>query len=99
MPAPKTAISEEQLSKIILDATFKLDSGNGIKRIMNGLVIGQSWRVGRACPQRAGLRLTVCGGALRTGAPYLPLSLGHYVVTGIFPHRDKYFKAFQPASL
>src|SRR5438477_12941332 len=38
-------------------------------------VIGQSWRVGRACPQRAGLRLTVCGGALRTGAPYLPLSL------------------------
>src|SRR5439155_9515162 len=38
-------------------------------------VIGQSWRVGRACPQRAGLRLTVCGGALRTGAPYLPLSM------------------------
>src|SRR5207249_7750998 len=40
-------------------------------------VIGQSWRVGRACPQSAGLRLTVCGGALRTGAPYLPLSLSH----------------------
>src|SRR5438445_765236 len=37
-------------------------------------VIGQSWRVVRACPQRAGLRLTVCGGALRTGAHYLPLS-------------------------
>src|SRR5213593_4206592 len=43
-------------------------------------VIGQSWRVGRACPQRAGLRLTVCGGALRTGAPYLPLSLRHYTL-------------------
>src|SRR5437773_10948842 len=39
----------------------------------------RSVMAGRArWPQRAGLRLTVCGGALRTGAPYLPLSPRHY---------------------
>ena len=41
-------------------------------------VIDQSWRVGRACPQRAAAHRQSQPGALRTGAPYLPLSLRHY---------------------
>src|SRR6059058_5421577 len=42
-------------------------------------VIGQSWRVGRACPQRAAAHRQSQPGALRTVAPYLPLSLRHYL--------------------
>src|SRR5947208_6253310 len=47
-------------------------------------VTGQSWRVGRACPQRAGPRFGVYGGALRTGAPYVPLSLTHSLLYTVF---------------
>src|SRR5437773_8318237 len=48
----------------------------------------RSVMAGRArWPQRAGLRLTVCGGALRTGAPYLPLSLRHYALRTLCPAR------------
>src|SRR5947208_6013035 len=41
-------------------------------------VTGQSRRVGRVCPQRAGPRSRKYGGALRTDAPYPPLLLRHY---------------------
>src|SRR2546426_3560372 len=41
-------------------------------------VTGQSLRVGRVCPQRAGLRSGAYGGALRTDAPYPPTD--HYRV-------------------
>src|SRR5438309_3712109 len=41
---------------------------------MPSLSTGQSWRVGRACPQRAGVRSRVYGGVLGPDAPHLTLS-------------------------
>ena len=48
-------------------------------------VTGQSRRVGRVCPQRAGPRSRKYGGALRTDAPYPPLLLRHYPSSYLHP--------------
>src|SRR5439155_18473893 len=59
---------------------FGMGEGPGVRGLpprtqaMPSFSTGQSWRVGRACPQRAGVRLREYGGALGPDAPHLTLS-------------------------